>query len=84
MAKKRKVRKAQKKAGNPKRKIYVVTANLVLFAVLSLICFLFYRISSNSFYETLFFLLTIGLSFVSVALFISLLVLVVMKGLKKK
>lgn len=83
MAKKRKSRNVAKKASSSKRKMYIVVTNLILFAVLSLICFFLYNVSTNPFYLNLFFLLTLVLGLVGIAFFIALLVLIILKSFKK-
>ena len=68
---------------SPNRKLIVIAVNLLLFAVLSIISFFLYNISTNIFYINLFFLLTVILGFVAIALFISLLVVVIARAIKR-
>lgn len=65
------------------RKIKVVSANLIVFVILSVLSYILSGISSKLIYENLFFLLAFLLGGVSLALFIALLVLLVLKGMKK-
>ena len=65
------------------RKIGIVFRRLVFFLVLGLISFGLYSVSGNELYINLFALLGVLFGFVSLALFIALLALLLMKALKK-
>ena len=83
MAKKRKIKSKSKGKSSSFRRLYIVFTNLILFSVLSLICYLFYNVSTNPFYINLFFLLAIVLGFVGISFFIALLILLMLKAFKK-
>jgi len=65
------------------RKIMIVIKRLILFLILGVVTFGLYSVSGNELYVNLFAILAILFGFVSLALFIALLVLLVMKVLKK-
>lgn len=75
--------KTFKKVRSTKRKIFLVLRNLIFFSVLSLLSFVFYLLSSNSLYRSLFQLLAIVLGFVGLAFLIILLALLILKAMKK-
>ena len=66
-----------------RRKLGVVIANLILFIILGIVAYVLYNSSSQLIYKNLFFLLTFLLGFVSLAFFIALLVLLILKLMKK-
>ena len=66
-----------------KKKIKLVLKNLILFAILTLVCFLLYIFSNNELFRSLFQLLAMILGFVGVAFLIVLLALLILKVMKK-
>lgn len=66
-----------------KRKIKLTLKNLILFAILTLISFLFYRFSNNVLFRSLFGLLAMILGFVGLAFLIVFLALWILKLMKK-
>ena len=66
-----------------KRKINLVLKNLILFAILSLVSFLLYSVSSNDLLINLFYLLAIVLGFVAGAFLIILLIFFFLRIMKK-
>jgi hypothetical protein len=69
--------------GTNEKKISMVFRRLIFFLVLGLISFGLYSISGNELYINLFALLGVLFGFVSLALFIALLALLLVKALKK-
>jgi hypothetical protein len=88
-SKKKVSRKAVVKQVSQKRilvtpsKFRLVLKNLILFVILALISFVFYKVSKNQLYVDFFALLTWILGFIAVAFLISLLVLLLLKAVKK-
>ena len=83
---KRKIKKApvkSKKFIYPK-KVNLVIRNLIWSAVLALISFILYSISGKEMYQNFFWLAAVILLFVAIAFLIVLLILIFMKGFKKK
>ena len=80
MVKKRRSSGAVRASG---RKIGIVFRRLVFFLILGVVTFGLYSVSGNELYVNLFAILAILFGFVSLALFIALLVLLVLKVLKK-
>ena len=66
-----------------KKKIKLVLKNLILFAILTLVCFLLYIFSNNELFRSLFQLLAMILGFVGLAFLIVLLALWILKLMKK-
>lgn len=64
-------------------KFMLVTKNLILFIVLSLISYLLYTVSNSISYRTFFYALTIILGFLSLAFLVSLVILLFIKLLRK-
>mgnify|MGYP001601061384 CR=1 FL=1 len=82
--KSRAVRKTNRKLTRASgKKIGFVFKKLIIFVILSIAFYLLYNITSEGVLNNLFFLLTFVLGFVSLAFFIVLLILLIMKGLKK-
>lgn len=81
MAKKKvkKTSKKTKKGKSNKQKINIVIRNLVLFAILTLISFLLYSVSTNELLINFFYLIAMVLGFVAFAFLIILLVFFFMK-----
>lgn len=63
------------------KKIMKVIFNLILFLILGGISYLLYGVSSQEIYVNLFYLLSFLFGFVSLAFFIALLVLIILKGM---
>ena len=92
-AAKRSVKKAVKKPLNqrvpPKgmratpKKFKLVTKNLILFLCLALLSFLIYAVSNNVVYRDFFYLLFWILGLIFLAFFISLLILIFLKALRR-
>ncbi len=95
MVKKRRVRKVKRsiskiKRPNPVRssrvsgrKFKIVTTNLILFIILGVISYALYSASEQLVYVNLFLLLSFLFGFVSLAFFIALLVLLILRGMRK-
>jgi len=89
MAKKRVKRRVKRlvkggeKVRATRRKIGIAVKNLILFAVLFLLCFYLYHVSNDPVFVNLFYLFTLLLGFVSLSFLIVLLVLLVLVGMKR-
>ena len=91
MAKKRKsIKKSRSVSSKPKdnamasaKKIRLVVGNLILFAILFVLSLVFYYISSAELYLNTFFMLSFVFGFLSLALLISLLVLLFIRVLRR-
>jgi len=66
-----------------RKKFGLVISNLILSAVLTLISWLFYAITTNEVLKNFFWMLGLIFGFVGLAFFIILLILLVMKTIKK-
>ncbi|MDO8622792.1 MAG: hypothetical protein Q7R52_00955 [archaeon] len=82
MAKKRK--RQLKNVDSNKRRIKLSFINLILFLFFTAISYLLYTLAATDFMEKTFFLLTLVLSFVSVAFLIILLVFIILRIMNKK
>ena len=65
------------------RKLKIVTTNLILFIILGILSYVLYRASSQLIYIYLFYLLTFLFGFLSLAFFIALFVLLILKVIGK-
>lgn len=93
MAKRRKTRGASRAAksdvrginGSGPNKVKMVIQNFVVFLVLFILSFILYEVTklSASFWNDLFFLLSMIFGFISLALFISWLILLLVKVIRK-
>ena len=63
------------------RKLKIVTSNLVLFVILGILSYLLYNSSTQLIYVNLFYLLSFLFGFVSLAFFIALLILLILRGM---
>lgn len=79
----REITKSKRSVIPDKKKINLVLRNLILFAVISLLSFLLYRVSNKDIFMNLFLILAIIFVFVSIAFLIILLVFVFLRLLKK-
>ncbi|MGD9276677.1 MAG: hypothetical protein PVJ67_05880 [Candidatus Pacearchaeota archaeon] len=78
-------KRVSKKAVRPtSKKLNIVVKNLILFAVLSLLSFMLYKVSSSEVYMNLFSILSMILFFIALAFFIVLLVFLLLRVMKKK
>ena len=64
-------------------RIRLVLKNLILFVILSIISYVLYAVSNNEVFSQFFAILTMVLSFISLAFLISLLVFLVLKSMRK-
>ncbi len=86
MVKKRKLKSPKKlnKVLPPKNAMKIALRDLVLFGLLSIMCFALYLVSGEAMYQDAFYLLSIIFGFVAVAFLIVILVILISKGIKQK
>lgn len=76
-------KKAVKKVRSSGRKLRIAVKNLILFAILSLISYLLYVVSSDATYKEFFSFLAVVLVLIALAFLIATLVLWIMKAMKR-
>jgi len=77
-------RRSQSYSVSPRKKIWIVFNNLLLFVALSLVSFVLTRFLTNAFFTDLFSLTAIIFGFVAVGFLITLVVLLILSEVKKR